>query len=307
MPSDLERELEEGSLRLDAVHKGPLARLSAELYRRLHQLSLALMRWLRGLDPRAQFDALRHSEALRRMAPELAGLEGMAPLVAAAIEAVHRQAADLAAEQARRETITLARATGGRVIPLPIKPAAPTPPSLPRRFMETARAWAREAANAVVRAVTLGLVRRERAGEVADRLGNMGKPPVPSSKTGQQILDDASRFAKGVAESRSVAPAFRASLRRAGQVAHASEARAQAQQMPGLLVRWDAILDGKVCRTCAALNGMTAEPIEPFRVSVGPFPGEHYAPLAHSHCRCRLTVWHPSWNDRGRTAQAIAA
>jgi len=65
-----------------------------------------------------------------------------------------------------------------------------------------------------------------------------------------------------------------------------------AQEMPGLVRRWDAAMDGRTCATCRALSGQTA-----------PIGGRFYAmgdsfdePPAHPNCRCRVDAWHPRWN-----------
>jgi len=65
-----------------------------------------------------------------------------------------------------------------------------------------------------------------------------------------------------------------------------------ANEMPGLVRRWDAAMDSRTCATCRVLSGQTA-----------PIGGRFYAMgqsfegvPAHPNDRCRESAWHPRWN-----------
>jgi len=64
------------------------------------------------------------------------------------------------------------------------------------------------------------------------------------------------------------------------------------REMPGLVRRWDAAMDGRTCATCRALSGQTA-----------PIGGRFYAmgdsfedAPAHPNCRCRVDAWMHRWD-----------
>lgn len=65
--------------------------------------------------------------------------------------------------------------------------------------------------------------------------------------------------------------------------------RKLAQITPGLVRRWDACIDARICALCFALNGTTA-PID------GLFEDGIDTAPAHPCCRCRVGAWRPEWS-----------
>jgi SPP1 gp7 family putative phage head morphogenesis protein len=57
---------------------------------------------------------------------------------------------------------------------------------------------------------------------------------------------------------------------------------------PGIMRRWDASIDGRVCAVCRSLHNATA-PVD------AAFPGGYAAAPAHPNCRCRVGAWRRGW------------
>lgn len=67
--------------------------------------------------------------------------------------------------------------------------------------------------------------------------------------------------------------------------------REATDELPDLQVEWMAA-GGRVCSSCAALNGKRKRP-------GGTFPGGLIAPPGHPRCRCRTVAWMPGWASLG--------
>jgi hypothetical protein len=65
-----------------------------------------------------------------------------------------------------------------------------------------------------------------------------------------------------------------------------------ALEIPGLVRRWDAAMDGRTCATCRALAGQVTSLHGKFYALGDAFDD---AP-AHPNCRCRVDAWHPRWD-----------
>ncbi len=161
------------------------------------------------------------------------------------------------------------------------------------RYAASAARYPVEVQRAIRRELAVGLVRGETVTALADRIARVGAARnasgggLPGGGPGRDVgLADGlwnryDYWAERIVRTETIA-AYNLSLE--GSIRQAAE------QVPGLVRRWDASMDGRICSICRELDGTTA-------TLGGDFEGGYDRPPAHPNCRCRCGAWRASWSD----------
>jgi hypothetical protein len=262
------------------------------------ELQQSLTAWLTSIPDGAQrFTAQKYASTLLQLEGALDGLRHLAPAVHETLTAYYTPMGRDALAQMTREYARMLDVFGGvRSAPkLDLDTAAivadrenlllPRFQSSAARYGDTVIA---DIQGELVKGILLNetysemiarLVRiRGPVGEVAIR-GRLGDPDAVTEQIGEGLFQRYRWWAHRI---------VRTELQHAANLTLDDGIRRLAQVTPGLVRRWDACIDRRICAECWALNGTTA-PIG------GVFPGGIDTAPAHPCCRCRVGAWRPEW------------
>lgn len=156
---------------------------------------------------------------------------------------------------------------------------------LERYFTTTARNYSREVLRDVHRELAVGVVRGENTDALIARLMATGRAAERDGLLGGAWLARAEYRAERVVRTE-LAAAYNREL---------DELHADLRvEFPGLLRRWDAHADARLCERCQELHGRTIDPAKGER-----FPNGEEGPPLHPNCRCRADLWRPEWARYG--------
>lgn len=290
----LRREVYRVSREIANLPTGIIAALVPILADVRNETARALTSWLDGLDPSLPYTVFEHRRALQHLQSAFDAIMSVEGSLRQELSTGGLDAAQRAVELTVAEFGRFREVFEGIREPLSIdvdqavrEGAAYVLPS----FDAEAQKYAVESANDLERLLAAG-IGNESVEDLEVRLVRL-RGPFARAEIGPAGL-----MAALIAQALAMRMGYRAERLVRTEVAGAASITTSfaidqlAREMPGLVRRWDAAMDGRTCATCRALSGQTA-----------PIGGRFYAmgdsfedAPAHPNCRCRVDAWHPRWN-----------
>jgi SPP1 gp7 family putative phage head morphogenesis protein len=300
MPS-IQALLEQINAEVAALPAPAVAELAPIMLEAQRELQRDLAEWLarHPVDGAQRFTAQHYRGLLVQINGVLRRLRAKSPEVAALLTHHGLRAKELSLGHIRLELEQFGAKFGGAVNPLPIRPAShfigpqAQARSLITRFRNSAMRYTDAVANDIRRQLALGMVRGETFDQLTNRLRRLGGPRGrvlirgPRVKGGLPYWED---IPEGL---------FRRYRHWAERLARTEVINAYnveadiaivdaSKYDSGLMRRWNAALDGRVCLECRRLDGEI--------VPIGSnFSGGVPAPPLHPNCRCAVVAWRMDW------------
>ena len=144
-----------------------------------------------------------------------------------------------------------------------------------------------------------GMLRRESFHQITNRLVKIGGPLAeigPESmnfRVIEQIPEGLFRRYRHRAEM-----VVRTELLNAANVVKLEGLKEWNEEDPGVMKRWDATADRRLCPVCGPLDGEVRDVDKPFT-------GGYQHPPGHPNCRCVTTPWRKEWGEESPAARTV--
>lgn len=263
------------------------------------ELSRDLHKWLTSVkDGELRFTTQQYRNSLLQIRTALAKIAAMeGPVKQTLIDHGHT-AGRMATGHIAAELAAFGDHFGHSIRPIPLEVAsilAQGDKMLIPRFRNSAARYAGSVGDDIRQMLALGVVRGENIDQLKRRLiaqggprglvalrGKLGDPGAVSEMISEGLFKRYNYWAERVVRTE-VLGAYNTH----GFIGIADMAESE----PGMLKRWDAANDYRVCSLCRSLHEVTVKPLENF-------PGGYKYPPAHPNCRCAVVAWHAAWGDK---------
>lgn len=289
----VDRELANASRQAAALSGPSAAALAPVLAQARREVAADLQKWLDGAPGgEERYTAQAYRNTLAQLDATMAALGRLHPGLQSALALSLDPAAQLAARHVAHELARFSDLFEGTVRTAPIRVAAVLADGsayLLPRFAKSAAKYTSDARREIQRELAVGVVRGETWSQLIDRMmrtkGVRQRVVGQSLATGEALADGLFKRYRWWGE-RIVRTEVMSGYNTMVDVS----IRETARHVPGLVRRWDAALDRRICKLCGWLHGKTA-PLD------GEFgEGVRSAP-AHPNCRCRVGAWRSDWSE----------
>lgn len=277
--------IEQMARETEALPLPALAAIAPALRDALREVTMELRDILSGNKPATPYTVQMHRRAMVQVhrAWEEAG-QHLADTTELALTKGTTAAMEVALRHAQQWWAEMELQFEGTVSPIALKEAAIIAhgeKALMKRIAGSAERYAGQVGDDIRRQIAVGLLRGEDIDKITKRLIRLGGPRTAGIEEG--LFTRYNHWANRL---------VRTEVVNAYNVGH-EEAIAKIAKEDGdggVMKRWDAALDGRVCLTCRAMNGELREPDEVFSDGA-PHPPDH------PYCRCTVVAWRKEWGD----------
>lgn len=292
----VEAELAQTSAEVARLPEGVLRTLAPVLAQAQTETEQGLRTWLRDAKGEGRYTAQQHRTVLAHLERAMTTLGAANPTLLQAFGKAGAQAGQLAGAHLVQEIARYSSRFDRRELRVPLRLAtllAVGSKALVPRYRTSAARYSDQVQRDLRRELAVGVLRRESIDQLTARLASIGGPKGPVALRG--VAGEPGARVEMIGEGLFKRYRFwgerlaRTELQHAYNVQVDAGLSLAAPEVPGLLRRWDASSDLRLCPRCAELHGAVRRLDEPFAPDVGT------APL-HPNCRCRVGAWRASWS-----------
>lgn len=291
----VEAELAQTSAEVARLPEGVLRTLAPVLAQAQAETVQGLRTWLRDAKGADRYTAQQHRTVLAHLERAFVTLGAANPTLLQAFGKAGDAAGRLAGAHLVTEIARYSSRFDRRELRVPLRLAtllAMGSKALVPRYRTSAARYSDQVQRDLRRELAVGVLRRESIDQLTARLASIGGPKGPVALRG--VAGEPGAVVEHIGEGLFKRYRFWGE-RLARTEIHGAYAqqmlvglRLAAPEVPGLMSRWDASGDLRICARCAELHGAIA-PIG------GEFAAGVTAPPLHPNCRCRLGAWREGW------------
>jgi SPP1 gp7 family putative phage head morphogenesis protein len=280
---------------VSSLHEAALRQLAPVLFEAQRELERDLRTFLNTIPSGDEkFTAQQYRRALLQIRGALAQVEHLDPALTAALQGTSDRAGKLATRHIEAQFLAQSQRFEGTISPIALNVAAILArgdKSLIPRHRSSARRYAGQVRDDIKRQLAVGMVKGETFHEMGRRIARLGGSMTAIRGNPGSPAEMAQRMAAALwlREQYRADRLVRTEAINAYSV-HALNGIEEAEQYaPGLVKKWDAAADKRLCPACRELDGKTAKLTEEF-------PGGVAHPPLHPHCRCAVVADHADWH-----------
>ena len=292
----VETELAQTSAEVARLPESVLRTLAPVLAQAQQETTQGLRTWLRDAKGAERYTAQQHRTLLAHLERAFTTLGAANPTLLLAFQQSGTAAGRLAGAHLVQEIARYSSRFDGRELRVPLRLAtllAMGSRALVPRYRTSAARYADQVQRDLRRELAVGVLRRESIDQLTARLASIGGPRGLVAVRG--VAGEPGAVVEHIGEGLFKRYRYwgerlaRTELQHAYNVQVDAGLQLAAPEVPGLLKRWDASSDLRICPRCAELHGAVRRLDEPFA------PDLDTAPL-HPNCRCRVGAWRASWS-----------
>jgi len=292
----VETELAQTSAEVARLPESVLRTLAPVLAQAQQETTQGLRTWLRDAKGAERYTAQQHRTLLAHLERAFTTLGAANPTLLLAFQQSGTAAGRLAGAHLVQEIARYSSRFDGRELRVPLRLAtllAMGSRALVPRYRTSAARYADQVQRDLRRELAVGVLRRESIDQLTARLASIGGPRGLVAVRG--VAGEPGAVVEHIGEGLFKRYRYwgerlaRTELQHAYNVQVDAGLQLAAPDVPGLLKRWDASSDLRICPRCAELHGAVRRLDEPFA------PDLDTAPL-HPNCRCRVGAWRASWS-----------